>query len=51
MNNPSELRHRRQLLKHSAVGFGGLALAALLERTSLSEDTSSITLLGKSYVR
>jgi hypothetical protein len=43
MNGPSELRHRRQLLKNSAIGFGGLALAALLERTGLSDDRSSVT--------
>ena len=45
MNGPSEmaLRHRRQLLKHSAIGFGGLALAALLERTGLSDGTAAET--------
>ncbi len=42
MNGPSELTHRRQLLKSSAIGFGGLALAALLERTGLSDDQSSV---------
>ena len=47
MNGHSELRHRRQLLKHTAIGFGGLAMAALLERTGLSDDPVSIADTGK----
>ena len=47
MNDHSELRHRRQLLKHTAIGFGGLAMAALLERTGFSDNPMSIADTGK----
>lgn len=38
-NNP-ELLHRRQLLQHSAVGFGGLALSVLAAQSVRSADSA-----------
>lgn len=38
----STIWDRRRLLQHSAVGFGGLALASLLARDSLAEESKSL---------
>ena len=40
MDSMNALRNRRELLKSSAVGFGGLALAALLNQTAIAEGGS-----------
>jgi hypothetical protein len=40
-NCQSTLGNRRELLKHSAVGFGGLALAALLGQSVCTADESA----------